>query len=140
MVFITPRRAFSASAWLMSGFTAAVTRPVTSSMLIRTLSSKSTHFISWPRDWAWKPFGEHVVLGRAQLLQRIGAHVVIGDDQSLGRHKCAAAAAIEPYRGPLQIGEPGFAGLEIIVLLKRLPGRVGEEPHSLVGGGADRRK
>ena len=132
IVFITARRAFSASADVMSGLTAALTRSVTSSMLISTFSSRSTHLSSSLGVVAWKPSFTIVVLGAGQLLQGVGADVVVGHHQPVGRDERAGAAAVEAHGRLLHVLEPGFGRIEVVFFLEQLARRMVEQPHAFV--------
>ena len=79
-----------------------------------------------------KTFGHQIAVGRAQFLQRIGADVMVGDHQSIGRNKRPAAAAVKPHRRLLHVVQPRVAGLEVVFFLEQLLGRIGKQPHPLV--------
>ena len=71
---------------------------------------------------------------RADLLQRVGADVVVGHHQAVGRDERARAAAVEADgRRLLQVLEPLGGRLEAVLLLELLQRQVVEEPHALVG-------
>ena len=73
-----------------------------------------------------------VLVGGAQLRQRVGADVVVGHDQAVGRHERARAAVVESDgRGP-QVVRPTGRGREPVARLERFQWKVVEDPHPLV--------
>ena len=77
-------------------------------------------------------FGQIVLVLAAELLQGVGADVVIRQHQPVGRHERPGAAGIEAHARSLQVLEPGLIGLEAVLFLEDLPGRIVEEPHAFV--------
>ena len=67
-----------------------------------------------------------IVVLVAELLQTVGADVVIGHDQAVRRDERAGAAAVEAHRGFLHMFEPGIGGVETELFLEQLAGRVVE--------------
>jgi hypothetical protein len=68
----------------------------------------------------------------AELLKAICANMVIGDYESVGGNKGAAATRIETDTGSLQMFEPLRGWLELILFLKLFQRRRIERPHSFV--------
>ena len=76
----------------------------------------------------------HVVMVLvAELLQAVGAHVMVGHHQAVGRDKRPGAAAVEADGRLLHVLKPLVAGLEVVLFLEVFAGRVVEEPHAFVG-------
>ncbi len=73
-----------------------------------------------------------IVLGAGKLLQRVGAHVVVGHHQPLGRDERPGAAAVEADRSLLQVVEPGVGRVEVIGLTEQVARRLIEQPHAFV--------
>ena len=78
------RRAASVSADDMPGFTAAFTFAVTSSIFCSVSSSRSGAFISCARVGGEKALAGEIAIGRAQLVQQVERHVVVGQHQAVG--------------------------------------------------------
>jgi hypothetical protein len=76
---------------------------------------------------------EQVALGAAQLLEDVGADVVVGHHQPVARNERARAAGGETHGRLLHVLEPLGARLESVARLELLEWRVVEQPHTLVG-------
>ena len=59
-----------------------------------------------------------IVLGAAHLLQRVGADVMVGDDEAVRRNEGSASARVEADAGLLQMFKPLRRGLELIFFLE----------------------
>src|SRR5262249_39832504 len=75
--------------------------------------------------------------GGAELLDGVGADVVVGHDQAVGRDERGRAADVEADRGLLDVLQPLVRGLEVVVLFEVLTRRLVEQPHALVGAGRE---
>ena len=76
-----------------------------------------------------------VLLRRAELGQGVGADVVVGHDQAVGRDERPRAAVVEPdRRGPQMLG-PAGRRLEAVPRLELGQRQVVEHPHALVAVG-----
>jgi hypothetical protein len=73
------------------------------------------------------------VLGAAQLLQGVGADVMIRDDKAVARDERAAPAVIEADARFLKVIEPLRRGIELIFLLELFCRRIIEKPHPFIG-------
>ena len=73
-----------------------------------------------------------VVLLVADLLQRVGADVMVGHHQAVRRDERAGAAGVEAHRRLLHVVEPFGGRLEVVLLLEIFRRRVVEQPHALV--------
>ncbi len=80
-----------------------------------------------------EPVPIKILLVGADLLEGVGADVVVGHHQAVGRDERPRSARVEPDRRESQVVEPGFGGLEVVFLLERLEREVVEDPHSFVG-------
>ena len=108
----------------MPGRDAALTRAVTSSMPTRTFSSRSGALASSSRVFAKKPSLVVVLVRRAELRQRVGADVVVGHDQPVGRDERARAAVVEPDGRRPQVLGPARRRLEPVRALSVPRGRL----------------
>ncbi len=79
-----------------------------------------------------EPVPKIIVLLIAELLQRIGADMVVREDQAVGRDERPGAAAVETHRGFLKMFQPAIRWLEIVFFFQQLAGRIVIEPHALV--------
>ena len=69
----------------------------------------------------------------AEFLERIGADVVVGDDQTSRGNERAATTGVETHASFLQMVEPRTRRLEMISFFELLERRRIEEPHPFVG-------
>ena len=76
-----------------------------------------------------------IVLLARSFLQRVRAHVMIGNAESVSGNERPAAAGIESDTRFLQMLEPLRRRLELILFLELLERRIVEEPHSFIGSG-----
>ena len=74
-----------------------------------------------------------IVLRVAHLLQCVGPHMVVCDDESIRRNERAAAAGIETDTGLLQMLKPLRCRLELIFFFELVQRRRIEKPHPFVG-------
>ena len=74
-----------------------------------------------------------VVGGVAELVQRVGADMVIREDETVLGNKFSGTAAVEPHRTLLQVLQPFILHVEVVLLLQLLARRLVVEPHPLVG-------
>ena len=81
-----------------------------------------------------------VVCFIAEFMQAVSANVMIGDHQTVGRHKGSGATGVEPDARLLQMEQPLRCQRCGVVLLEAVQGRGVEEPHPLVGPNAGRAK
>ena len=74
-----------------------------------------------------------ILLLGADLLERVGADVVVGHDQAVARHERPRAAVVEPDgRRPHVLG-PARRRREVVALLEGLERQLVERPHPFVG-------
>ncbi len=74
-----------------------------------------------------------VLLRRADLLERVGADVMVGHHQAVGRDERARPAAVEPDGRRPQVLDPSGRRLEAVHLLQMPQRQVVEDPHPLIG-------
>jgi hypothetical protein len=74
-----------------------------------------------------------VLLLGAELLQRVGADVMVRDDQAVLAHERARPAAVEADARFHQVIEPGIGHFEAVLVQNLAPGRIGEQPHAFLG-------
>ena len=68
----------------------------------------------------------------ADLLQCVGANVMIRHDEAILGNNFARAAAVEAHRGSLHMVQPRIGQLKAMTLLQEFSRRIIEEPHPLV--------
>ena len=117
----------------MPGVTSWLTRSVTSSIPTKTFSSRSGALASSSVAPGEEAVAVVVFVRRAQLGQRVGADVVVGHDQPVGRDERPGAAVVEPDgRGPEMLG-PAGGRHEAVPRLELRERQVVEDPHPFVG-------
>ena len=83
-----------------------------------------------------EPVAEIIPLRGAQLLQGVGADVVVGNEEAVLADEAARAARVEADGGLLQVIEPGWGGVKPVTLAQEFAGGLVEEPEAFVGAGA----
>ena len=73
-----------------------------------------------------------IFLLRAHFLQRIGADVMIGNQQAVRAHETPRTAGVEAHGGFLQVLEPRVGGVELMAVAQKLARRLIVEPHAFV--------
>ena len=73
-----------------------------------------------------------LVLG-AHLLERVGADVMVGDDEAVAGDEGGGAAAVEADGGEADVVEPGVGEVEAVFGFDLGAGRGGVEPHAFGG-------
>ena len=84
-----------------------------------------------------EPVGRVVVVGRAQLLDAVEAHVVVGEQQAGRGNERSRASAVKPHRGELEVVEECIAHLEVVFRGDHLLREVVKEPQALVCAGEE---
>jgi hypothetical protein len=79
-----------------------------------------------------KAVAQIIFLLRAELLQRIRAHVMIGDQQAVLTDKTSRPTGIEPHGRFLQVFQPDVRRVELIPLPQDRARRLVEQPHPFV--------
>ncbi len=85
-------------------------------MLISTFSSRSRHLISSLARPGVEAGGHVVLLLGAELLEGVGADVVVGHHQPVGRDERARAAAVEPTDDRCRCASHACVRLEAVLL------------------------
>ena len=108
-------------------------RSVTSSIDMSTFSSRSVALISSGLRLRVETVAHVIVFLAADFLERVGADVMIGDDETVRGNERAAPAGVETDARFLQMLEPLRRRLELILLFELFERRIVEQPHSFIG-------
>ena len=73
-----------------------------------------------------------IVILVAELLQGVGADMMVGNDQAVLGHERAGAAAVETHGRLLDVLEPRVRQVKAVFLLELFAGRTVEQPHAFV--------
>ena len=74
-----------------------------------------------------------IVLGAAHLLQRVGANVMVCDDEAVQRNEGSAPAGVEADACLLEMFKPLRRRLELIFFFELFQRRSVERPHAFIG-------
>ncbi len=85
-----------------------------------------------------EPVGDEIMAGAGEFLHGVGADVVVGDDQAVGRDEGTGAAGVEAHGGVHQVVQPIIRRVELVSLFEEAARGVVEEPHAFVGAGGER--
>ena len=79
-----------------------------------------------------KAVAQIIVILVAELLQGVGADMVVGNDEAVFGNERAGAAAVEAHGRFLDVLEPRVGRVEAVLFLEQFARRMIEQPHAFV--------